>query len=94
MKKIILAFLAFLLAIPTFSFAQHRVRGHSRDTNRDGIKEKWINPYQRTNPNQNRMDNYNFPRNYNPNKGKFTPDSNSPRQNYPSNPSPYNQRRR
>lgn len=33
----------------------------------------YVQPYQRTNPNNNRLDNYNAPGNYNPNNNTFQP---------------------
>jgi len=87
MKKVfIVAFV--LLMIPALSYAE-RVRGHWKDTNRDGIKDTWVQPYERTNPNSSRTDNYGYPGNYNPNTGTITPQSNSPRELYPTNPNPY-----
>lgn len=87
MKKVFIVTFV-LLMIPALSYAG-RVRGHWRDTNRDGIKDTWVQPYERTNPNSSRTDNYSYPGNYNPNTGTFTPKSNSPRELYPTNPNPY-----
>jgi len=44
-----------------------RVRGYYRD---DGT---YVQPYQRTNPDRNPYNNYNFPGNYNPNTYEITP---------------------
>ncbi|PKN64124.1 MAG: hypothetical protein CVU57_16245 [Deltaproteobacteria bacterium HGW-Deltaproteobacteria-15] len=94
MKKIILAaILTILLLIPLTTLAQVNVRGHYRDTDGDGVKDTYVQPYQRTSPNSSRTDNYSYPGNYNPNRGSFTPYSNSPRELYPTNPSPYERRR-
>ncbi len=89
MKKGILVFLALLLALPVLCFGQVNVRGYWRDTDRDGVKDTYVEPHQRTRPNPSRMDNYSYPGNYNPNRGSFTPYSTSPRETYPSNPNPY-----
>ena len=55
----------------------------------DGVKDTYVQPHQRTSPNSSRTDNYGYPGNVNPNSGQITPSSNSPRENYPSNPNPY-----
>ena len=91
MKAIVLG-LIVILAIPTFSFAGERVRGYSRDSNHDGIKDTYVQPYQRTHPDSSRTNNYSFPGNFNPNTNRVTPPSNSPRETYPSNPNPYERR--
>jgi len=70
MKKIILI-LAFLL-VPVFAFSSERVKGHWRDTNHDGVKDTYVQPYERTSPNNTKTDNYSYPGNYNPNTGKTT----------------------
>lgn len=86
--KTIALILAILLAIPALSHAGE-VRGYWRDSDGDGLKDTYVQPYQRTNPNHSRTDNYSYPENYNPNTGRITPYSNSPRENYPFNPNPY-----
>lgn len=91
MKKIMIV-LAFLL-FPVISQAAS-VRGYWKDTNHDGIKDTYVKPYERTNPNSTRMDNYNYPGNYNPNTGLVTPQSNKPRETYPMNPNPFEQRQK
>jgi len=88
---LIITLILTLLAFPVFAADSHRVRGHSTDTNRDGIKDTYVQPHQQTDPNSIRTDNYGYPGNYNPNKGAFTPPSNSPRETYPRNPNPYDQ---
>jgi len=93
MKKIIVA-LSIVILLPAFSFASDRVSGHWKDTNHDGIKDTYINPYERSNPNSIRTDNYSYPGNYNPNTGTFTPQSDSPRETYPTNPNPYESQKR
>jgi len=87
MKQMILA-LILLLWLPSSAVAD-TVRGHWKDTNRDGIKDTYIQPYERSHPNSSRTDNYGYPGNYNPNSGQLTPRSNSPRETYPTNPNPY-----
>jgi len=65
MKKIILA-TAFVL----FGLSQadaDTVRGYVR---KDGT---YVAPHQRTTPDRNPYNNYNFPGNYNPNTGNTTP---------------------
>jgi hypothetical protein len=93
MKKIIVAVFIIML-IPAVSFAGERVRGHWTDTNHDGIKDTYVQPHERTNPNSSRMDNYSYPGNYNPNTGQITPRSESPRETYPMNPNPYETQKR
>jgi hypothetical protein len=66
MKKIMLATAAFVL----FGFSQadaDSVRGYIR---RDGT---YVAPHQRTSPDRNPYNNYEFPGNYNPNSGRTTP---------------------
>ena len=87
MKKI--AIVAAFLLFPALALAAN-VRGGWRDTNRDGIKDTYVQPYQRTAPDSIRTNNYDYPGNFNPNRGEFTPQSNSPRETYPTNPNPYN----
>jgi hypothetical protein len=86
MKKIIIV--AALLLFPTIALAAS-VDGYWKDTNHDGIRDTYVQPHQRTNPNSSRLDNYDYPGNYNPNSGSITPRSSSPRETYPSNPNPY-----
>jgi hypothetical protein len=72
MKKIICALL-LLFVFAGISFATERVKGHWKDTNHDGVKDTYVNPYERTTPNSTKSDNYDKPGNYNPNKGEITP---------------------
>lgn len=91
MKKIVLAclILTVLLIVSLANAASNNVRGYWRDSNHDGIKDTYVEPYQRTNPNSSRTDNYGYPGHYNPNTGQQTPYSTSPREMYPTNPNPY-----
>jgi hypothetical protein len=93
MKKFIVALLVIIL-IPAICFAGEQVRGHWKDTNHDGIKDTYVQPYERTSPNSIRTDNYGYPGNMNPNTGTITPPSNSPRELYPTNPNPYETKHR
>src|SRR3972149_3200440 len=63
MRKIALI-LVILLAVPPLSFAGN-VKGYWRDSDGDGVKDTYVEPHQRTNPNRSRMDNYSHPGNYN-----------------------------
>ena len=95
MKKSLLITLSILilLLIPALVFSDtERVRGYWKDSNHDGIKDTYVQPHQRTTPNSYRTDNFSYPGNYNPNKFQMTPPSNSPRENYPLNPNPYERR--
>lgn len=66
MKKIMFAIMAFIfLGVVQANGAD--VRGYTRS---DGT---YVAPYQRTNPDSNPHNNYNFPGNYNPNSGRTTP---------------------
>lgn len=66
MKTIMLAIAA--LAFLNVSQANaESVRGYIQ---RDGT---YVGPHQRTNPDRNPYNNYNFPGNYNPNSGRTTP---------------------
>ncbi|HHT9146900.1 MAG: hypothetical protein Q7J31_15665 [Syntrophales bacterium] len=86
------AFLATILFISSSDAAS--VKGHWKDTDHDGVKDTYVQPYERTNPNSSRTDNYNYPGNYNPNTGMVSPQSNSPRETYPVNPNPYKQQQK
>jgi hypothetical protein len=66
-----LLFLAF--SIPSDAAGSHRVRGYWRDTDHDGVKDTYVQPYQRTNPDSSPYNNYGYPGNYNPNRGETTP---------------------
>ena len=65
MKKLLIL-AAMLVLLPIVSDAAD-VRGHFR---RDGT---YVAPHQRSNPDNSPYNNYNFPGNYNPNKGQTTP---------------------
>jgi hypothetical protein len=65
MKKLLIL-AALLVLLPIVSDAA-QVRGHFR---KDGT---YIAPYQRSNPDNSPYNSYNFPGNYNPNKGQTTP---------------------
>lgn len=93
MKKVFSLVLVALF-VPVVSFAGENVRGHWRDTNGDGAKDTYIQSHQRTTLDSYRTNNYNYPGNHNPNSGKVTPYSNSPRTTYPVNPNPYNKKNR
>ncbi len=94
MKKIV-SFVAFLAIVFLITSADAgSVKGHWKDTNRDGVKDTYVQPHQRTNPNSSRTDNYSYPGNYNPSRGESTPQSNSPRETYPTNPNPYEQKQK
>jgi len=90
MNKIVIV-LAFLL-FPAISQAAS-VRGYWKDTNHDGVKDTYVQPYERSNPNSTRTDNYSYPGNLNPNSGLITPQSTSPRETYPTNPNPFEQKK-
>ena len=98
MKKMLILAALFAILLPVILEAG-QVRGYTR---RDGT---YVQPYQRTNPDGNPYNNYNFPGNYNPNTGQTTPgnpdtyldryynrrdSSPSPRGNSPSLENPYN----
>ena len=93
MKKWLLIVIVLFIAFPVISLATERVSGHWKDTNHDGVKDTYVQPYERTSPNNSRTDNYSYPGNYNPNTGQTTPQSTSPRELYPTNPNPYEKRR-
>ena len=72
MRKIMIGLVAVAFLFVGVSFATEQVRGHWRDTDRDGVKDTYVNPYERTSPNNSKSDNYSTPGNYNPNTGKTT----------------------
>ncbi len=68
MKKMSFAILFFLL-VPVLVNAEW-VRGHMRDTDGDGIKDTYINGYNRTPADGNPYNNYSTQGNVNPYTGK------------------------
>ena len=48
------------------------VRGHWRDSDHDGIKDKYVDHYHRSSPNKSLRDNYGYPGNFNPNTRDFS----------------------
>lgn len=72
MKRLIIFILILILAAPVIVEAG-RVRGYFRDSDGDGYKDKYVQPYYRTPPDGNPYNNYSHPGNYNPNTGKITP---------------------
>jgi hypothetical protein len=66
MRKIILLTVLALLLVHSPAHSGS-VDGYYR---KDGT---YVGPYQRTNPDHNPYNNYNFPGNYNPNSGRTTP---------------------
>ncbi len=58
------------MLVSTTVFADDLIRGHWKDTDRDGIKDTWVDPYYRTTPNSNIFDNYSTKPNINPYTGK------------------------
>lgn len=77
MIKRILVIIGIVL-LPLSVFADEAVRGHWKDTNHDGVKDTYVNPYHRTTPNSNLYDNYSSKPNVNPytgEKGSVDPNS-------------------
>lgn len=69
MKKTI--FVLVLVLLPTIVFAwDTKVKGHWKDTDHDGVKDTYVDPYYRTAPNQTKDDNYSTYPNVNPYSGK------------------------
>lgn len=72
--------LAVFLGVTTAALASDvYVRGHYKDTNGDGIKDTYVQPYHRTSPDNTPTNNYGYPGNYNPNRQEITP---QPRQQH------------
>lgn len=73
MKKLFFI-LALFFVLPTLALSAEKVkvRGHWRDSNGDGLKDTYVDPYQRTSPNKTKSDNYGYPGNYNPNTGEMS----------------------
>jgi hypothetical protein len=66
MKKLILIVL-MILAIPSLLLASDvRVNGYWRDSNGDGVKDTYVQPYHRTAPDHNLYNNYSTQGNINP----------------------------
>jgi hypothetical protein len=72
MKKLIVFTLVLSLVIPVIVQAGN-VRGYWRDSDGDGIKDTYVQPYQRSNPDNSVTNNYGYPGNLNPNTGQITP---------------------
>jgi len=81
--KAIIVVLCFTFFATLAMAGSTTVRGYTR---KNGT---YVESYQRTTPDSSRTNNYSYPGNYNPNTDSYTPRSNSPRENYPSNPNPY-----
>lgn len=83
MKKIIVFLVVGLL--PVFAIAgDTTVKGHWKDTDHDGMKDTYIEPYHRTTPNNTKDDNYSTYPNTNPYTGQQGKSS-----DYDSNPYDY-----
>jgi len=65
MKTLIISIIA-ALSIISIASADERVRGYWRDSDGDGYKEKWVDPYYRTNRDNNLFNNYSTQGNTNP----------------------------
>jgi len=60
-----------LLLIASVAMAgDTNVRGHWKDTDRDGIKDTYVDGYRRSSPNSSTLDNYSTKGNYNPYTGE------------------------
>ena len=76
--------LLVLFVLPSLCLARDTyVKGYYRS---DGT---YVQPYHRSSPDNNRMNNYSYPNNYNPYTGQQAPNSNNPKETWPSNPNPY-----
>jgi hypothetical protein len=67
-----------IILLPLAAIADETVRGHWKDTNHDGVKDTYVNPYHRTSPNSSAYDNYSSKPNINPytgEKGSVDPNS-------------------
>ncbi len=91
MKKLILT-AVIILSLASTIMAGESVRGYWKDTNRDGVKDTYIEPYHRSERNDSVLDNYSTKGNVNPyTGGKGTVDPyknpyNNPYSNPYSNP--------
>lgn len=84
-RIIIIALAVAFFVSPAISNAgDTRVRGYWRDSDRDGIKDQYVEPYHRSSPDRTPTNNYGYPGNYNPNSGSFST----------GNPDSYNSRER
>lgn len=59
-----------VIVVPISAIADDLVRGHWKDTDRDGIKDTWVDPYYRSNRNNSTYDNYSTKGNTNPYTGE------------------------
>lgn len=67
--RYILAVLLVMVAV-SVSFADQRVKGYYRDSDGDGYRERYVDSYNRTTPNNNPYDNYSTRGNTNPYTGQ------------------------
>ncbi len=67
MRGIIAFLIIFFFSMPSFA---GNVKGHWKDTNRDGVKDTYIQPYNRSDRNDTTIDNYSTKGNVNPWTGK------------------------
>jgi len=87
MKTLLVVLTLVSLATPVF--AGERVRGHWKDTNRDGVKDTYVEPYNRSDRNNNPYDNYSTKGNvnaYTGEKGYVDPDKSKDNSYQPYNP--------
>ncbi len=80
MKKMMIFLLAAFIGVTSAAWASDvYVRGYYKDTNGDGFKDTYVQPYHRTSPDNSQMNNYGYPGNFNPNRQEITP---QPRQQH------------
>jgi hypothetical protein len=85
MKTFLLA-LAALALTATMAMAQDvSVKGYMRDSNHDGVKDTYVQPYHRTSPNNTPRDNYNSYPNTNPYTGRQGTEQPAPKWDWQSN---------
>lgn len=66
MNRLLIVLALILAFISTSTFAAERVQGHWKDTDHDGYKDTYVEPYYRSNRNDNPYDNYSTKGNINP----------------------------
>ena len=92
MKKVIFIFAMFFI-MPLVADAE-QVDGYWRDSDGDGIKDKYVNPYNRSNKNDSIWDNYGTKGNTNPYTGEKGTVDPFKQHDYNNNPYNYNNNRK
>ena len=68
--KIIISIVLAIIVFSGIAFGANYTKGSWRDTDRDGVKDTYVDGYYKTAPNNSKLDNYSTKGNVNPFTGK------------------------